>query len=670
MSDQMDDGPVQVVTTGNGEAVASTDVRHGYLSGPGFTDAPVTYSVVEGIAVYDGCIDMGPVDDVERYTAEFEADDTRGIGVPPDSAFLWPNGVVPFVIDPALPDPARVTNAISHFHQRTGIRFRQRTTEPNFIRFVSNGNLDFSSSPIGMRGGEQIVRISNGSGVGVIIHECCHSLGMLHEQSRCDRDSFVTINLNNVRPGTVDNFNRFCQGFRDYFEYDFGSIMHYGATAFSVNNQPTIVPKTPGTAIGQRQGLSFVDRMTLAEMYRRFDPTVHHGVWRAGTDGHALWVNATWEDFVAKWQEWAAQGLRLVDVNVRNTGAGLRYSGVWRAGTGGYALWGNATWDSFVTKWQEWGGQGLRLVDLAVVRVGNELRFTGAWLPGTEGYALWGHATWESLVTKWQEWAGQGLRLVDVNAVQVGGQTRYFGVWLPGNGGYGLWGNASRDSFISKWQEWSGQGLRLADLSTHRAADGQILWTGAFLPGTEAHYLWVDAPWEGFRARWEQLSQQGMRLVDYENLDPTAPSLTGDMTRDQSGEQTGELDGAALEPGGGAWLPEPAVALDQVSAARPAAAGQNGSAGPVGEGGLVLDPAAEIAVTVSDRESSDGEAQDGEGSGGIGGIDAGSRPDAGSDTGTRLMPFSGNDEDGTGQGFVVLPAPQTVAHADGPVLIG
>ena len=39
-------------------------------------------------------------------------------------------------------------------------------------------------------------------------------------------------------------------------------------------------------------------------------------MFRGGTDGYGLWVNANWPSFKAKWEEWNGQGLRLLDLEV------------------------------------------------------------------------------------------------------------------------------------------------------------------------------------------------------------------------------------------------------------------------------------------------------------------------------------------------------------------
>jgi Polyglycine hydrolase-like, structural repeat len=93
----------------------------------------------------------------------------------------------------------------------------------------------------------------------------------------------------------------------------------------------------------------------------------YSGAWRAGTGGHYLWVNADWNNFVAKWRELAPQGLRLTVIDSHIINGQRRYAGVWRPGTDGYYLWGNARWQNFVAKWRELADRNLRLIHLDVI---------------------------------------------------------------------------------------------------------------------------------------------------------------------------------------------------------------------------------------------------------------------------------------------------------------
>jgi hypothetical protein len=49
--------------------------------------------------------------------------------------------------------------------------------------------------------------------------------------------------------------------------YDYGSVMHYGRKAFSVNGQDTMVPKKQGVTIGQRRGFSQIDIKRVNQLY-------------------------------------------------------------------------------------------------------------------------------------------------------------------------------------------------------------------------------------------------------------------------------------------------------------------------------------------------------------------------------------------------------------------
>ncbi len=235
----------------------------------------------------------------------------------------------------------------------------------------------------------------------------------------------------------------------------------------------------------------------------------YSGVFRSGTDAHALWV-AEWPSFEAKWKELSNQGMRLTSLSVGTDGGQPQYAGTFRPGSDGHALW-VAQWDSFVAKWQELSGQGLRLTNLAMYEHNGTTVYGGVFRQGTDGHALW-VAQWDSFVAKWQELSGQGLRLVDLATSVHNGVTYYGGVFRAGSGGHALW-VAQWDSFIAKWQELSGQGLRLVSFDSY-VHGGKRYFAGAFLPGSDGYVLWAGVDWENFVAKWRTLSGQGLRLVD------------------------------------------------------------------------------------------------------------------------------------------------------------
>lgn len=260
----------KIKTTLGGEFLGGPEVKTGYISGATFGLKEVSYAAIDGLAIFEGDIVLGTEDQMDMLKEQIDNPDpdlAAAVAIT-GSQFRWPDGVLVFRIDPSLPNQQRVTDAINHITQNTNLRFRVRTTEANFITFRIGGGC---SSQVGMRGGEQFINLADGCLFGQTVHEICHAAGLWHEQSREDRDNFVTIHLSNVIQGMEHNFNQHITDGDDIGSYDYGSIMHYPRNAFARNPaNDTITPKpNANTPIGQRNGLSAGDIRAINALYPR-----------------------------------------------------------------------------------------------------------------------------------------------------------------------------------------------------------------------------------------------------------------------------------------------------------------------------------------------------------------------------------------------------------------
>ncbi len=248
--------------TDGGEHRGHGPVQTALIRGNSFAAKPVQYVEIDGLAIFEGDIVLGTVEEVRRMSDDLRAEVAGGFAagvVLPGAQFRWPNCRVPYTIDPALPNQARVTDAIAHWEANTGYRFPLRTTEADYVTFRPGSGC---SSQVGRRGGPQFVNLAPGCTTGSTIHEIGHVVGLWHEQSREDRDSFVSINWAKIQPGTEHNFNQHITDGDDVGAYDYGSIMHYPRNAFSIDGSDTITPTgvvPPGVTLGQRTGLSAGD---------------------------------------------------------------------------------------------------------------------------------------------------------------------------------------------------------------------------------------------------------------------------------------------------------------------------------------------------------------------------------------------------------------------------
>lgn len=181
----------------------------------------------------------------------------------------WPCPIA-YTINPGLPNQRRVTEAIAHLEEYTSYRFVPRSNQQSYMEFTPSSGC---SSFIGrVRSGRQNINLAQGCETAATAHEIMHALGIFHEQSRSDRNDFVSINFANVQQGFENNFNQ-AQFGTDIGAYDFGSIMHYGLRDFAINRQQNVInprqviPDTACFVIGQRVMVSETDVQTIDYVY-------------------------------------------------------------------------------------------------------------------------------------------------------------------------------------------------------------------------------------------------------------------------------------------------------------------------------------------------------------------------------------------------------------------
>jgi len=194
----------------------------------------------------------------------------------------WPSALVPFCFANDVNKPARVAfmEAVQHYrHRGVCVTFRQIPVAANLTTcvqkpsiFVQSDKKDGCWSDVGCVSTGNALNIGRGCEVkGIVAHELGHALGMDHEQARPDRDEYVKVEWENIKPGFEDEFKVNPEAYTEE-PYDYMSLMHYGAYMFSKDKKgrkPTIsaLDSKVNEALGQAMGLSSIDVLQLTDMY-------------------------------------------------------------------------------------------------------------------------------------------------------------------------------------------------------------------------------------------------------------------------------------------------------------------------------------------------------------------------------------------------------------------
>lgn len=158
--------------------------------------------------------------------------------------------------------------ALRHWEATTNVRFYNATGQPThddkynidypYIYFCNGSG---NNSYVGRIGGKQVLHLAPFQNMGIAAHEIGHAIGLYHEQSRHDRDNYVTVNYNNIQADAKGNFDKITKNYYNMGAFDFSSIMLYSSYDFAINSSmPTMTKKDGSTFVGQRNGLSDGDR--------------------------------------------------------------------------------------------------------------------------------------------------------------------------------------------------------------------------------------------------------------------------------------------------------------------------------------------------------------------------------------------------------------------------
>jgi hypothetical protein len=237
---------------------------------------PIVYQVWNGQKVVEGDIILSPEEasgsvDLQQLMAAARRPQPLGFAISYTSQ-LWPKvgGVyqVPYVISSG---DANLTTALSTFNQTFSglIQFVPLSAQANYVNItVEGGGGGEGFSSVGMVGDPQQLECGGGCAVATWLHEMGHTVGLLHEHQRPDRNSYITFTIANADlPNVPGNFTLETYDYQTIGLYDYASVMHYGAFDFSAVGKPVLESIPAGIPLSNDVGYSLGDVDQVERLY-------------------------------------------------------------------------------------------------------------------------------------------------------------------------------------------------------------------------------------------------------------------------------------------------------------------------------------------------------------------------------------------------------------------
>jgi len=147
----------------------------------------------------------------------------------------WPGGIIPYDISNLTEAQQTQARRAMERWLETGARiaFTPRSNQVEYVYFTGSTNAGNNTSQVGFRKGRRadinITAFWWRQGEWMPAHELGHVLGFFHEHCRWDRDEFVTIHYEHIKPGRQGDYDWVpkTNWIVSSTAYDYYSIMHY-----------------------------------------------------------------------------------------------------------------------------------------------------------------------------------------------------------------------------------------------------------------------------------------------------------------------------------------------------------------------------------------------------------------------------------------------------------
>jgi len=144
------------------------------------------------------------------------------------------NGIVPYDVSKLTPQQQQlVKRAMEHWSATACITFVPRSNQVEYVNFTGKTDVGNNTSQVGYKKGVRndvnITAFWWRQAEWMPAHELGHVLGLFHEHARWDRDSYLTVHYENIKPGREPDYDWVpkTNWLVTTTPYDYYSIMHY-----------------------------------------------------------------------------------------------------------------------------------------------------------------------------------------------------------------------------------------------------------------------------------------------------------------------------------------------------------------------------------------------------------------------------------------------------------